>query len=136
MPIYDFVSSNKTGSFICIVLNDSFSRSLNNCDVRSSSLNTFAGALRCDNFLIILSHFPVRSRRSASSSATFLFSATANQVSIFTNRGSRISTMYMTMAGLSAGTASIGTPRLKMVCRAESKWHVVSATTGVTIQGE
>ena len=69
-------------------------------------------------------------------SLTFIFSAEANQISIFTNRGSRISTAYMTMAGLSAGTASIGTPRVKMICTADNKWYIASATTGVTIQAE
>lgn len=69
-------------------------------------------------------------------SLMFLFSATANQISVFTTRGSRVSTIFMAGAGLSAGISCIGTPRFKMVCTAESKWYVVSATTGVTIQGE
>jgi len=56
-------------------LNDSLRRSLKIAEVRSSSLNTFCGALRWVIFPLIFSHFSTRLRKSASSSATFLFSA-------------------------------------------------------------
>lgn len=76
VPIKLLISSQSAVSFTCTLLNDSLSRSRNMADVRSSSLTIFTGAFALSNLLLILSHFSTRLFRSASSSATFLFSAT------------------------------------------------------------
>jgi hypothetical protein len=54
-----------------------------------------------------------------------------NSASLFTKRGSRISSITITNNGLSAGTLSYGPQRLKLVCMAEAKWSIVEKTAAV-----
>jgi hypothetical protein len=53
--------------------------------------------------------------------------------SVYNAKGSRLSQFYMHMG---AAILSIVTPRVKLVCTAESTWSVVEATAGVVLESE